>query len=111
MSLNQKIYSKDIISQNKCFFFIRPNVFEVYDYTLNNMSDIVYNQKFNKTRPTIIYIHGWLSNGEMEESVLAIRSAYRQRDDHNFIAIDWSTYSHWNFPKVYVSSIEKLREV
>lgn len=75
------------------------------------MSDIIDNELFDKSKPTVIYIHGWLSNGELEQSVMAIRSAYRYRDDTNFIAIDWSTYSHWNLPIPYYSSMTKLKEV
>jgi pimeloyl-ACP methyl ester carboxylesterase len=75
------------------------------------MTAIVNNEKFRKQIPTIVYIHGWLCNGELEESVMAIRSAYRGRNDHNFISIDWSVYSHWNVPVPYVSAMTKLKTV
>ncbi|CAG9812274.1 unnamed protein product [Chironomus riparius] len=88
-----------------------PNVFEAYSYKLESMADIINNPKFRKDRPTVIYIHGWLEDGEFEESVMAVRSAYRVRDDHNILAVDWSLYSQWNFPIPYKSSISKLKDI
>lgn len=75
------------------------------------MSDIVNNPKFQKDRPTVVYVHGWLEDGEFEESVMAVRSAYRVKDDHNILVVDWSVYSKWNFPIPYKSSISKLKDI
>lgn len=48
---------------------------------------------FNKSRPTAIYIHGYLASGINDASSTAIRSAYVQRNDHNILTFDWSFYS------------------
>lgn len=48
---------------------------------------------FNKSRPTAIYIHGFLAGGINDASSTAIRSAYLDRDDHNILTLDWSFYS------------------
>lgn len=86
----------------------RPNLFETYTYKLDKMDSIASNSEFKKDRPTVIYIHGWLSNGLLEENALAIRSAFREKNESNFLSIDWSTYSN----RInYVSAIKNLKKV
>ncbi|XP_070492810.1 phospholipase A1-like isoform X2 [Chironomus tepperi] len=75
------------------------------------MADIVNHPKYQKDRPTVVYIHGWLENGEFQESVMAVRSAYRVRNDHNILVIDWSLFSKWMYPVPYKSSISKLKNI
>jgi pimeloyl-ACP methyl ester carboxylesterase len=75
------------------------------------MSDVVRNPQFNKSLPTVVYIHGYLGDGEFDESVMAVRSAYRNRNNQNFIAIDWSAFSHFTSSIPYLGNIEKLKLV
>lgn len=42
---------------------------------------------FDRTKPTIIYFHGWLESGSLDLSVLAIRGAYMDRGDHNVVTV------------------------
>lgn len=57
------------------------------------------NEKFNKNLPTVIYVHGFLDTGDRDYSAIAIRSAYRERNDHNILTIDWAYYSKSFFYK------------
>lgn len=41
----------------------------------------------------MIYIHGFQDTGERDFSAMAIRAAYRQRNDHNVLTVDWVYYS------------------
>lgn len=41
----------------------------------------------------MIYIHGFLDTGERDFSAMAIRAAYRERNDHNIVTVDWAYYS------------------
>lgn len=41
----------------------------------------------------MFYFHGYLENGHSDISVIAIRNAYMDRNDHNVVTIDWSYYS------------------
>jgi hypothetical protein len=38
-------------------------------------------------------VHGFYDDGEKDFSSMAIRGAYRERNDTNFITIDWQYYS------------------
>ena len=70
-----------------------PNQHTAYSYRLESMADVVYNPEFDKTLPTVIYIHGYLGKGDFDESLMAVRGAYRDSNNQNFIAIDWSAFS------------------
>lgn len=48
---------------------------------------------FDVSRPTMMYVHGWLESGRLDLSTLAIRGAYNDRNDHNVVTVDWSEYS------------------
>lgn len=60
---------------------------------------LYHNEKFQKDLPTVIYIHGFQDTGGRDYSAMAIRSAYRERNDHNVVTIDWSYYSKSYFYK------------
>jgi hypothetical protein len=59
-------------------------------------------------KPTVIYIPGYKNNGVKDNSVTAMRSAYRERHDHNVIIIDWTYYAKNTF---YPSLIQQLKIV
>ena len=88
-----------------------PNLYTAYSYDLESLSEIVHNPEFDKKLPTVIYIHGYLNDGEFHTSVMAVRSAYRKDKHQNFIAIDWSAFSHFTFGVPYKGNISKLKLV
>lgn len=75
------------------------------------MSDIVHNPEFDRSIPTVVYIHGYINDGEFQESAMAVRSAYRRENNQNFIAIDWSAFSYFTFGIPYIGNIKKLKLV
>lgn len=56
----------------------------------------------------MIYIPGFKNSGGLDYSVTAVRSAYRERGDHNVIVVDWSYYAQ---NTLYGSLIPQLRIV
>lgn len=60
---------------------------------LRDLPNLLADKNFDKTAPSVVYVHGWMESGRMDLSVLAIRGAYLDRGDHNVISIDWSHYS------------------
>ncbi|XP_070503355.1 lipoprotein lipase-like [Chironomus tepperi] len=75
------------------------------------MSEIVHNPEFDRKRPTVVYIHGFLGDGEFDYSVMAVRSAYRRENNQNFIAIDWSAYSRFVFGVPYFDNVKNLQKI
>lgn len=73
------------------------------------MSQIFDTYVFDPNNPSVIYIHGYLNDGEFQESLLAIRSAYRT--DINFFAIDLRAFSRYTSNTPNVENIEKLKLV
>ncbi|XP_070503768.1 phospholipase A1-like [Chironomus tepperi] len=99
----------DIGSNVKVLF--SPNLYTAYRYKLENMSEIVHNPEFDRKLPTVVYIHGYLNDGGFEYSAMAIRSAYRAKNNQNFIAIDWSAFSHFTLGIPYFGNINKLETI
>lgn len=89
----------------------RPSIFELTKYKLDQLEKFTEHPKFNKDLPTVVYVHGWIEDGEDEKSVMAVRGAYHDRGGHNIITIDWSHYSKLNFPFVYKTPIQNLKVV
>lgn len=75
------------------------SLYEAYRYDLKDFWRLYSNGKFRKDLPTAIYIHGFLDTGARDYSAMAVRSAYRKRNDHNVITVDWSYYSKSFFYK------------
>lgn len=75
------------------FFLHSPNIKTVAYLTLKELPLLVEDPAFDKSRPTVMYFHGWLESGELDLSVTAIRGAYNDRGDHNVLSVDWSYYS------------------
>lgn len=75
------------------------------------MAKIANNPQFNRQLPTVVYIHGYLGDGEFDYSVMAVRGAYRRKKNQNFIAVDWSVYSRFVLGIPYFSNVKKLQQV
>jgi pimeloyl-ACP methyl ester carboxylesterase len=86
------LLSRNILKDVKAIFS-SPKSYNDYEYNLESMEDIVKISYFDKTFTTVIYIHGFLGGGGSDESINAIKSAYLQKGNHNFITIDWSLYA------------------
>lgn len=75
------------------------------------MAKIVSYSDFNRNIPTIIYIHGFLGNGDFDESARSLKKAFRLNKQENFISIDWSHYSKIKFGIPYFDNIPSLKIV
>lgn len=60
---------------------------------LRDLPFLVGDESFDRKKPTVVYVHGWLESGQTDLSTLAVRGAYLDRGDHNVISLDWSHYS------------------
>lgn len=62
-------------------------------FQLKHLPRLLELPEFNKELPTMIYSHGFLSNGQNDPSAVPIRGAYLDRGDYNVITLDWGFYS------------------
>lgn len=58
--------------------------------------DIRSDEHFDRSKPTVVYIHGYLESSETF-SVKTVVDAYLKRGGHNVIVIDWFEYSTGNY--------------
>jgi len=70
-----------------------PDIYSAVFLPLRDLQYLTSHPRFDKTKKTVIYIHGWMESGKLDLSALAVRGAYLDRGDHNVISVDWSAYS------------------
>ncbi|XP_063383420.1 pancreatic triacylglycerol lipase-like [Cydia fagiglandana] len=75
-------------ANNQYFLYTRRNSIISQTLTINNANSIL-NSNFNANNPTIIVVHGWLSNRNTEPNP-TVRRAYLNKSDVNVIVVDWS---------------------
>lgn len=71
-------------SRNKTFAYWMP---------MRDLPKLPLLPDFNRSLPTTIYFHGWLENGTLDMSTVAIRGGYLDAGGHNVLTADWSKYS------------------
>lgn len=86
--MSQIFYRHQLIIQSP-----RPDVHSAVYFPLKDLPFLRLHPSFNLSRPTVFYVHGWWESGEFDLSVVAVRGAYVDRDDHNVVSVDWSEYS------------------
>lgn len=95
-------------NSSECNSLRRPQRYVALKFQLKDFSRMLEIPSFNKTFPTVIYIHGYLASGRNDPSAVAIRSAYLDRGDHNVITFSWLFYSinyyHFVVPQLKVVS-------
>lgn len=57
-------------------------------FELNEASKILEQPEYDSSRPTVLYLHGYLENPSVE-SIHVIVDAYQIRNDHNILILDW----------------------
>lgn len=60
---------------------------------LKDLPELLNAKSFNASRQTVFYIHGYMESGILDLSVIAIRGAYLDREDHNVVSVSWQHYS------------------
>ncbi|CAG4935358.1 unnamed protein product [Colias eurytheme] len=74
-------------ANNQYFLYTRRNPRVSQTLTINNANSI-RNSNFNANRPTIVIVHGWLSNRNTNPNP-TVRNAYLDKSDVNVIVMDW----------------------
>lgn len=96
----------DVDSAN--LYFFHGKAFE--DHTVIKLSDSVQflqHEKFNANLPTVIYLHGYIENMQVE-SAHVIADAYIKRKDHNILLLDWADLADGNYLFDSVPNIKKV---
>lgn len=81
---------------------------------MKNLPFLLDHPKFNFSRPTVMYVHGWMASGVVDTAVLGVRGAYNDRGDHNVLTVDWSVYSkniNYNTAVIPQLKVVRLNEI
>lgn len=90
------------------FMFFYGSKFEDHEvFELDRAEDIVRHAKFDHTKKTVMYFHGYIESPEVE-SVHVIVDAYQKRNDHNLIILDWTQLVDGNYLLEAVPNCKKL---
>lgn len=79
-------------------------------YDLNDLNSILCDSRFDKSRNTVLYLHGYLENPDVE-SVHVIVDAYLKRTDTNLIVLDWCELADGNYAFDAVVNAKQLGPV
>ncbi|XP_034246866.1 pancreatic triacylglycerol lipase-like [Thrips palmi] len=60
-------------------------------FPIHNASDLLADPSFDASKPTVLYIHGYLESQD-SDSVGKMARAFQRRGEHNFVLVDWSQY-------------------
>ncbi|XP_068622452.1 phospholipase A1 member A-like [Battus philenor] len=74
-------------ANNQYLLFTRRNPSRSQTLVINNESSVT-RSNFNARAPTMIIVHGWLSNQNTDINPV-IRDAYLRKNDANVIVMDW----------------------
>ncbi|EFX89464.1 hypothetical protein DAPPUDRAFT_303061 [Daphnia pulex] len=98
--------SRDFISDNTHFnLWTRSNQL-VYQELINGNALNLATSNFDVAKPTKIFAHGWLMDGHSDGTVIAMKNAFLNHEDCNFIAVDWETMA--NNANYYASAADTL---
>lgn len=79
-------------------------------YDLDQAEKIVRHAKFDRSKKTVMYFHGYIESPEVE-SVHVIVDAYQKRTDHNLIILDWTQLADGNYLLEAVPNCKKVFKV
>ncbi|XP_037903034.1 lipase member I-like [Hermetia illucens] len=79
-----------------------PNIYE-----LPKATSILEHPKFDKGKPTVIYIHGFLGKLSADD-VKAVVAAYAARNDHNILVLDWHSQA---VPGYFLHAVKNVYKV
>lgn len=88
----------------------RPTFDNVAKFELNEAQAILKHEKFQASKKTVLYIHGYLENSEVE-SIHVIVDAYLSRDDYNIVILDWGELADGNYMLDAVVNAKQLGPV
>ncbi|XP_067621841.1 lipase member H-A isoform X2 [Eurosta solidaginis] len=80
----------------KLIHFYGPTYADCNIFSLDDFKTLLEDSKFSKTKKTVLYLHGYLENADIE-SVHVIVDAYLKRKDINLIVLDWGELADGNY--------------
>ncbi|XP_062547945.1 endothelial lipase isoform X1 [Armigeres subalbatus] len=90
------------------FMFFYGSKFEDHEvFDLSRAEDIIQHPRFDRTKKTVMYFHGYIESPEVE-SVHVIVDAYQKRNDHNVIILDWTQLVDGNYLLEAVPNCKKF---
>ncbi|XP_055921925.1 lipase member H-A-like [Eupeodes corollae] len=98
------------LTQAKFVFFYGPNFTDSATFELDDGISLLKHEKFDKTKKTVLYVHGYLENLTVE-SIKVIVEAYLQRKDVNLIVLDWGELADGNYMLDAVVNAKQLGPV
>lgn len=94
----------------KFILFYGPTFADSNIFNLDDYKSLLEDSNFCKTKKTVLYIHGYLEDADIE-SVHVIVDAYLQRDDVNLIVLDWGELANGNYMFDAVVNCKQLGSV
>lgn len=85
-------FESEYLKINLQFYLNPKNPLQHTKYSLNHIANVTNHRNFNKHRPTVLYVFGWMMSAHAETSQLVI-SGFLNRGDYNVLVLDWSDYS------------------
>lgn len=70
----------------------RPTTSNHTQFLLHDLPQLSRHKSFDRHRPTVLFVSGWMMSPDAETSQLLIRT-YLKRGDYNVLVLDWSDYS------------------
>lgn len=78
-----------------------------YMYSTKDFKEIYDDPNFNKKKPTVLYIHGFIED-RFEYTTQKMVEAFEKNGGYNFLSCDWGTYSKNLY---FLSVLPKLFEI
>lgn len=88
-------------------FFYGTDVLQFELYSISSIDDINSHRDFNRSRKTVLYIHGFRENSS-SESVETVVKAFIKRQSHNILVLDWSAYVNGNYATEAVPNLIRV---
>ncbi|KAL0119584.1 hypothetical protein PUN28_007790 [Cardiocondyla obscurior] len=95
------VFTEDELKSIFLRVFTGTTLQEYVDYSVENASAIT--SRINKSKPTVIYIHGYTEHVE-KESVQTVIQAYLKRNDHNTIAVDYGILANNTYVSLLINA-------
>ncbi|XP_061386543.1 lipase member H-A-like [Musca vetustissima] len=94
----------------KFIHYYGPTYVDSAIYDLEDFQSILNDEKFDKNKNTVLYLHGYLENVDVE-SIHVIVDAYMKRTDTNLIVLDWGELADGNYAFDAVVNAKQLGPV
>lgn len=89
-------------------FFYGNDTTKFQLFPIPTAHEIFSNSAFNKTRKTLLYIHGYRENVS-SQSVHTVVKAFIARDSHNILVLDWGVYAAGNYVTQVIPNLIQVK--